>query len=44
MILTAAVGTIVSRENGKAVAYALWNLEERGPCSSAPAKRSIAEW
>ena len=25
------VGTIVSRENGKAVAYALWNLEERGP-------------
>ena len=25
------VGTIVSLEDGKAVAYALWNLEERGP-------------
>ena len=24
-------GVLISRENGKAVAYALWNLEERGP-------------
>ena len=30
------VGTIVSRENGKAVAYALWNLEERGPLFIGP--------
>jgi GTP-binding protein len=30
------VGTIVSRENGKAVPYALWNLEERGPLFIGP--------
>ena len=30
------VGTIVSRENGKAVPYALWNLEDRGPLFIGP--------
>jgi len=30
------VGTIVSREAGKAVPYALWNLEERGPLFIGP--------
>lgn len=30
------VGTIVSRETGKAVPYALWNLEERGPLFIGP--------
>ena len=30
------VGSIVSRENGKAVPYALWNLEDRGPLFIGP--------
>ncbi|MBT5495049.1 MAG: translational GTPase TypA [Alphaproteobacteria bacterium] len=30
------VGTIVSRETGKTVPYALWNLEERGPLFIGP--------
>ena len=30
------VGTIVSRENGMAVPYALWNLEDRGPLFIGP--------
>ena len=30
------VGTIVSREKGKAVPYALWNLEDRGPLFIGP--------
>ena len=30
------VGTIASRENGMAVPYALWNLEDRGPLFIGP--------
>ena len=29
-------GVLISREQGKAVAYALWNLEERGPLFIGP--------
>ncbi|MFP6626564.1 MAG: translational GTPase TypA [Deltaproteobacteria bacterium] len=32
-------GTLVSMEQGSAVAYALWNLEERGPLFIGPGER-----
>jgi GTP-binding protein len=32
-------GTMISAEQGSAVAYALWNLEERGPLFVAPGER-----
>src|SRR3546814_19570785 len=32
-------GTLVSLEKGAAVAYALWNLEERGPLFISPGER-----
>ena len=35
-------GVLISNGDGDSVACALWNLEERGRCSSIPAKRSIA--
>ncbi len=35
-IETRRTGVIVSREQGRAVAYALWNLEERGPLFIGP--------
>ena len=33
-------GVLISMENGETVAYALWSLQERGRCSSRPARRS----
>ena len=34
-------GVLVSKTNGFAVAYALWNLEERGPNLSTLGPKSI---
>ena len=34
-------GVLISTADGDAVAYALWNLEERGPMFIVPGRRSI---
>ncbi len=34
-------GVLIANEPGEAVAYALWNLEDRGPMMIEPAGRSI---
>lgn len=33
-------GVLVSQEQGEAVAYALWNLEDRAVCSYRPTTKS----
>jgi GTP-binding protein len=34
-------GVLIAMDTGEAVAYALWNLEDRGPMMIDPAGRSI---
>ena len=37
-------GVLISAENGEAVAYALWKLQERGRMFVIPASRSTKAW